>query len=117
MRLGAQNGSWFALDRRRRNILRKLLLASIFGVVLGFGSAYADDVVIKTAPPRAIVEQRGVAPSADHVWIGGYHRWDGTSYVWTPGRWEVPPHPHAVWVAPRYVHRDGGYVFVEGRWK
>jgi hypothetical protein len=97
--------------------VRKLLLTSLFGVVLGIGSAYADDVVIRTAPPRAIVEQRGVAPSPNHVWIGGYHRWDGNAYVWTPGRWELPPRPHAVWVAPRYVHRDGGYVFVEGHWK
>jgi hypothetical protein len=97
--------------------MRKLILTTLFGIALGIGSAHAEDVVIRTAPPRPIVEHRGVAPSANHVWIGGYHRWDGNAYVWTPGRWDLPPRPHAVWGAPRYVHRNGGYVFVEGRWK
>ncbi|MGA3073640.1 MAG: hypothetical protein ABSG56_08105 [Bryobacteraceae bacterium] len=97
--------------------MRKLILTTLFGIALGIGSAHAEDVVIRTAPPRPIVEHRGVAPSANHVWIGGYHRWDGNAYVWTPGRWDLPPRPHAVWVAPRYVHRNGGYMFVEGRWK
>ena len=97
--------------------MRKLILTTLFGIALGIGSAHAEDVVIRTAPPRPIVEHRGVAPSANHVWIGGYHRWDGNAYVWTPGRWDLPPRPHAVWVAPRYVHRNGGCVFVEGRWK
>ena len=97
--------------------MRKVLLTTLFGIALGIGSAYAEDVVIKTAPPRAIVEERGVAPSPKHVWIAGYQRWDGNAYVWTAGHWDLPPRPHAVWVAPRYVHRNGGYVFVEGRWK
>jgi hypothetical protein len=37
--------------------------------------------------------------------------------VWEPGKWEVPPREHAVWVAPRWEHRKDGYVFIEGRWK
>lgn len=96
--------------------MRKLLLTALFGAALGIGSAQAE-VVVKVAPPRPVVEERTVAPSAAHVWIGGYHTWDGSAYVWTPGRWEVPPRPHAVWVAPRWVHRRDGYVFVEGRWR
>jgi|ERR1700722_5778393 hypothetical protein len=97
--------------------MRKLFLTALFGIALGIGSVQAEDVVIKTRPPRAVVETRTARPGPDHVWIGGYQRWDGKAYAWTPGRWEAPPHPHATWVAPRYVHKDGGYVFVEGRWK
>jgi hypothetical protein len=97
--------------------MRKILLAGLFGVVLGIGSVQAEEVIIRTAPPRAVVETRGVRPSREHVWIAGYHRWDGNAYAWTPGRWEAPPHPHARWIAPRYVHRNGGYVFVDGRWR
>ena len=97
--------------------MRKTLLTALLGIAIGIGAAYAEDVVIKTRPPRAVVEQRGVAPSANHVWIGGYHRWDGNAYVWEPGRWELPPRAHAVWVAPRWEHRHDGYFFVEGRWK
>ena len=97
--------------------MKKFLLMSLFGFALGIGSSQGAEVIIRTRPPRAIVEHRPVRPAAGHIWIGGYHRWDGTTYVWTPGRWEAPPRPHAVWVAPRYVHRHGGYVFVEGHWR
>jgi hypothetical protein len=97
--------------------MRRFLVTTLVGIGLGLGAAQAEEVVVKTAPPAAIVETRPVAPSAQHVWIAGYHRWDGHAYVWTPGRWEVPPRPKAVWVAPRWQHRNDGYVFVEGRWK
>ncbi len=97
--------------------MRKFLIASLFGMGLGMLAAQAADVVVQVAPPRAIVEHRPARPSPQHVWIGGYHRWDGHAYAWEPGRWEVPPREHAVWVEPRWEHRNGGYVFVEGRWR
>ncbi len=94
--------------------MRRMILNTLFAVAVGIGAANAADVVVKVAPPKAVVEHRGTAPSRDHVWVGGYHRWDGNAYVWEKGRWEMPPHPHAVWVAPRWNHRSDGYVFVEG---
>lgn len=97
--------------------MRKLLLTTLIGFALGIGSAQAAEIVIKLRPPISIREHRTVAPSRRHVWIAGYHRWDGRAYAWEPGRWEVPPREHAVWVAPRYQHRHDGYVFVEGRWR
>ena len=97
--------------------MRKYLLAAFLGASLTVGAASAADVVIKLRPPVALHEHRSERPSARHVWIGGYHRWDGDKYVWESGRWEVPPREHAVWVAPRYEHRNGGYVFVEGHWR
>jgi hypothetical protein len=97
--------------------MRKLLMPALLGILLATGSVYAEDVIVRTRPPKALVEHRGVAPGRDHVWVAGYHRWNGTAHVWEPGRWELPPHPHAVWIAPRWVHRNGGYLFVEGRWK
>jgi WXXGXW repeat (2 copies) len=97
--------------------VRKLLLTALFAFAVGMGVAQAADIVVKVAPPRAVVEHRGPAPSAQHVWIGGYHRWDGSAYVWEKGRWELPPRPHAVWVAPRWTHRQDGYLFVEGHWR
>ncbi len=56
------------------------------------------------------MEHRVVRPSRRHVWIAGYHRWDGNAYVWVPGRWDLPPREHAVWVAPRWRHRHEGWV-------
>ena len=96
--------------------MRKFLLTAVFGLAMVAG-AQAADVVVSVRPPRAVVEHRSARPSREHVWIGGYHRWDGRAYVWEPGRWDRPPRSHAVWVAPRWVHRGNGWVFVEGRWR
>jgi hypothetical protein len=97
--------------------MRKLLITALFGAALGLGSASAAEVIVRVRPPVSIHERRTVRPSRYHVWVGGYHRWDGRGYVWEPGRWERPPRARAVWVAPRWEHRRDGYVFVEGRWR
>ena len=96
--------------------MRRLLLTALIGLGVGMGSAHAE-IVIRLRPPISVHEHRTFRPSPRHVWIAGYHRWDGNAYVWTSGRWEVPPREHAVWIAPRWQHRRDGYVFVEGRWR
>ena len=75
------------------------------------------EVVVRVGPPPVVVERREGRPSHAHVWVSGYHRWDGNAYSWQAGRWEEPPRAHAVWVAPRYTHRHDGYVYTEGRWR
>jgi hypothetical protein len=97
--------------------MRKFLLSSLLGAAFCLTSMYAADVVVKVRPPAMKIEHRSPRPGPNYVWVGGYQRWDGNAYVWEPGRWEVPPHAHAEWVAPRWEHRNGGYVFVAGRWK
>jgi len=97
-------------------MIRKLLLGSALGIVLGIGSLPAE-VIVRVAPPRPIVERRVAAPGPGYVWIGGYHAWNGSAYAWTPGRWALPPRPHAVWVPHRWVRRHGGWVMVEGHWR
>jgi len=96
--------------------MRKFVLTALFGLALGIAPVDAA-VVIKLRPPISIHEQRTARPSREHVWVGGYHRWDGNAYSWQAGEWQRPPHAHAVWVAPRYNHTRDGYVFVEGRWR
>ena len=97
-------------------MLHRRLIGLAFAAGLALSPAAAE-VVVGVAPPRDVIETRIVAPSGRHVWIAGYHRWDGNAYVWAPGRWELPPRPHARWVAHRWVHRRRGYVLVEGRWR
>jgi hypothetical protein len=97
-------------------MFRRSLIGFVFAGVLAF-NAIAADIFVRIGPPRPIVETRVVAPSREHVWIAGYHRWDGNAYVWVPGRWELPPRPHARWVAHRWVHRREGWVMVEGHWR
>lgn len=98
-------------------MVRKLLLGSACGVLLGLGSICSAEVIVRVRPPAAIVERRVVAPGRGFVWVPGYHAWNGTAYVWTPGSWVRPPRPGARWVPHRWVHRRGGWVLVEGRWR
>jgi hypothetical protein len=55
-----------------------------------------SDIVVKLKPPAIKVENHPDRPSPQHIWVGGYNRWDGNAYVWEPGKWEVPPREHAV---------------------
>jgi hypothetical protein len=97
-------------------MLRKGLLAAFFAATLSL-TAFAADVVVRVAPPRAVIETRPVSPGAGYVWTPGYQRWDGHAYAWAPGAWVQPPHPHARWVAHHWAHRNGGWVMVEGHWR
>jgi hypothetical protein len=97
--------------------MRKMLAATLLSLAVGAGSAYAADVVVRIAPPRAVVEHRDARPSRDHVWVPGFHRWDGHAYAWERGHWELPPRAHARWVAPRWEHRGKEWRFREGRWR
>jgi len=97
-------------------MFRKTLMGFVMTGALAM-SALAADVIVRVAPPRPVYETRGPAPGRSHVWINGYHRWDGRGYVWVPGHWDVPPRPHRRWVEHRWVKRHGGYVFVEGHWR
>ncbi len=39
------------------------------------------------------------------------------TWVWTPGRWVLPPRPHAVWVVPAFHPYHGRYHFCRGHWR
>jgi WXXGXW repeat (2 copies) len=66
-------------------------------------------------PPRAEVIV-GVAPSPNHVWIGGYWTRHSNSWYWVGGRWIARPHTGATWTAGHWDHRPNGYVWVRGHW-
>ncbi len=74
-------------------------------------------VIVREAPPPVVEEQRPSPPSHGHIWIDGYWHWDGHKYVWEHGHWAVPPHEHAVWVAPRYERHEQGYRYTPGQWR
>ena len=96
--------------------MRNLILGALFGAVLVAVPAHAE-IVIKLRPPVSIREHRTARPTPNHVWVNGYHHWDGNAYKWQAGRWEQPPRARARWVAPRYTHRRDGYVYTEGHWR
>jgi hypothetical protein len=96
--------------------MKKTVLALLLALSL-FPAASFAQVVIRIGPPPPVVERRGPPPDRGYVWIAGYHRWEADHYVWTPGRWDRPPHPGAVWVAHKWVHRHGEWVLIEGHWR
>src|SRR5438874_10301362 len=90
-----------------------------FACLLQFASAlYGTEMVVRTAPPvpqsMAVI---GRAPGPRYVWTGGYYRWNRFRYIWVLGRWFMPPRAGMVWIAPRWIPRNGGFVFVPGRWR
>jgi hypothetical protein len=97
-------------------MFKKTWIGLVFAGLLSASGLYAD-VVVRIAPPRPVVERHDRAPGRGYIWINGYQRWDGRRYVWAPGRWELPPRPHAHWQPHRWHKRHGEYVFEEGRWR
>jgi len=97
-------------------MFRRGLIAAAFAAALAL-SASAQEIIVRTAPPRPLVERRVAAPGRGYIWTPGYHRWDGHAYVWAPGAWVLPPRPHAHWVGAHWVRRHHEWVFVEGRWR
>jgi hypothetical protein len=100
-------------------MMKKFAMAAALSLALlpaaaAFGQAPPP---IRVQPPAPIVEHPGPRPYGGAVWVSGYHRWDGARYVWVPGRWDRPPRPRARWVPAHYVHRQGGWILVEGHWR
>jgi hypothetical protein len=76
----------------------------------------ADTEIVEEAPPppeREIIIER---PSPAHIWLGGYWGWRAGRHVWIGGRWDLPPRQDVIWVAPHWVRRGHGYIFVQGCW-
>ena len=74
-------------------------------------------IYVTAPPPPPQVEVVGVAPSPKHIWVAGYHRWDGRAYVWVPGHWVVRPRGRAAWVPGHWVQHKRGWYWVAGHWR
>ena len=95
--------------------MKQAFLIAIAGLLLTPGVSQAQ--YVRLAPPPQPVEHRSPQPDSRFVWVSGYQRWDGHAYHWAPGKWVIPPRPHAFWVAGRWDARAGGYVWVPGHWR
>ena len=88
--------------------MKKQLLPFACAVFLAVGAASAGaQIHITIGPP----EHR------DWAWHPGYHRWEGDHYVWVPGYYVLPPHPHAHWIEGHWDRHHGEYIWVEGHWR
>jgi hypothetical protein len=101
----------------RRFGIAAAALAAILSLVPAASAVGSPRIYVGVPPPPVVVETRPPAPSPRHVWIDGYHRWDGHGYVWTPGTWRRAPRAHATWTAGHWVHGRRGWYWVGGRWR
>jgi hypothetical protein len=97
-------------------MMKKIALALLFAFTLCPVASLAQ-VSIRIGPPAREHENRGRAPERGYVWIGGYQRYEGDRYIWTPGRWERPPQEHQRWVDHKWVHRGDHWEMQEGHWR
>jgi hypothetical protein len=75
------SSDWFR--SKGMHVMTKRLIGLVFAGALVFSAA--AEVVVRIAPPHAVMERRAPSPGHDYVWTAGYHRWEGNAYVWTPG--------------------------------
>jgi hypothetical protein len=71
-----------------RTLQRFSIAAAGLAVVLSLfptTAPAAPRIYVRIPPPPLVVETRPAAPGPRHVWVEGYHRWDGRGYVWAPG--------------------------------
>ena len=110
---------------RSRSLSRILLVATASGGLAA--AAFAQfpepprlpglDIRITTGHPPALRhEHRPPSPGPDYVWVAGF--WDngGGRWAWVPGRWDRPATTGVYWIAPRYVHSEGAYIYEPGHW-
>ncbi len=68
--------------------------------------------VVAPPPPPRSTARWGPPRRGGEVWIDPFWGWTGSSWEWVDGRWEFPPQPGAIWVAPQFDGRD----WVPGYW-
>lgn len=81
-----------------------------------YTSGAREEIIVTEAPPAARVEVIPVAPSANHLWVGGYWARSGNGWVWVEGRYVVRPRAHAVWVPGHWERHPRGWIWVYGHW-
>jgi hypothetical protein len=74
-------------------------------------------VARSSQPPETPREVVPPSPAPNAVWIAGYWIYDGRSYTWTSGRWEIPPPMARAYVPAHSEMRNGQLVFVPGYWQ
>lgn len=134
--LGAIAGAILGNNSPGHDSLGGAILGGVAGAIAGGTLGNAEDnqqgtlygqppmtqsrVVSQQPPPPPSSQPADVVtapPSPTAIWIPGYWAYNGVGYVWTSGRWEVPPPNCHAYVAPYWAYQGGSYVYVQGSWR
>ena len=135
--LGALAGAVIGNNSRGGDAVGGALLGGVIGAVAGgtignsvdqqngtvYGAPHARRVVRvrDTAPARPPPPPHAdvvtPAPAAGAAWIPGYWDYNGYSYVWMAGHWEIPPAGSRSYVSAHWEYRPNGYAFVRPYWQ
>lgn len=109
----------------KASLSKSLFVAAISATIVSAGCSVvarhgefavrADPFYVDVAPPPLQTDVIVPAPSPSHVWMPGEWSWHGR-WMWEPGRWALPPHPHARWTPGHWDHRGNRWVHTAGRW-
>jgi len=133
LRGGAAPGQCFPPAEARCNPCHEVTMnrtaAPLLALALGLAPLAADaqvtvsgqvavgtPVYANTAPPPPRAEPQPPAPGPGYTWVNGFWNWSGSQYVWTPGRWELPPQAAQAWEPAQWEREGGRYRFRPGRW-
>jgi hypothetical protein len=105
----------------------RIALLAVGTVVLLAANAHADTrvfvqigapapVFAPAPPPAPVIVAARPAPYG-FIWRPAHYVWTGYGYRMVPAAYVRPPHAGAVWVAPRYVARPRGSMWVGGYWR
>lgn len=72
---------------------------------------------VPVTPPPAPVDPVPPQPAPNAIWVAGYWIFDGRSYTWNAGRWEIPPPLATTYVPAHSESRNGQLVYVPGHWR
>lgn len=95
---------------------KRMFISTVALAVAVTAGACASRVYIRIGPPPALVEVRSPQPGEIYAWIQGFWTWDGSVYVWSPGRWVRAPHSHATWIPGEWREGPRGFYWIPGRW-
>jgi hypothetical protein len=92
-------------------------LALIIGFSAALSTAQAAQVYVNIAPPAPEAEVMPAPPPGPPMeWRSGFWRWNGTQYVWMPGRYVYPPRMGAHWSPGHWVQGPRGWFWMRGHW-
>ncbi|HSD88915.1 MAG TPA: hypothetical protein VLB44_15410 [Kofleriaceae bacterium] len=68
------------------------------------------------APPPPQAETPPAPPVQAAVWTAGFWQWDGSTWVWIAGSWQLRPATAVTWRAATWQPRGSMHVLVPGGW-